>query len=64
MSAEIDKVDLKRSAPSDKKESEEDRDVQQAEAEVESVDDGWIGPLPSEQSTAVPAKKKKGKKVN
>lgn len=63
MSVEIAREDLKRSAPSDEKESEEDTNAQQAEAEVDGEDDGWIGPLPSEQSASVPAKKKKGKKV-
>lgn len=61
MSAEIAREDLKRSASPDKKETEEDTNAQHTEAELDGEDDGWIGPLPSEQSAAVPAKKKKGK---
>jgi len=45
------KDDLKRSAP------EEEEEPQAEEAPEE---DAWIGPMPSEQSAPVPAKKKKG----
>jgi len=58
MSNEIEREDLKRSATDDTDETEQDA-AQEVEAEGE--DDGWIGPMPSEQSAAVPAKKKKGK---
>lgn len=60
MSEENDKVDLKRSAPSDVTEPEVATEAQRVDAEEEGENDGWIGPLPSEQSAAVPAKKKKG----
>ncbi|EDW61558.2 uncharacterized protein Dvir_GJ20247 [Drosophila virilis] len=56
MSAEIDREDLKRSATADTEELE--KEATQA-TEAEGDNDGWIGPLPSEQSAAVPAKKKK-----
>jgi len=56
MSNEIEREDLKRGATDDTDETEH-----KAAQEAEGEDDGWIGPMPSEQSAAVPAKKKKGK---
>lgn len=60
MSAENEKENLKRSATEDAPEAEQEA-TQEADAEGE--DDAWIGPMPSEQSIAVPAKKKKGKQI-
>ncbi|XP_017837331.1 peptidylprolyl isomerase domain and WD repeat-containing protein 1 isoform X2 [Drosophila busckii] len=52
MSADNDKEDLKRPA-------EAAEDEREAESDEKADDDEWIGPMPSEQSAAVPAKKKK-----
>ncbi|ALC40753.1 CG3511, partial [Drosophila busckii] len=51
-SADNDKEDLKRPA-------EAAEDEREAESDEKADDDEWIGPMPSEQSAAVPAKKKK-----
>ncbi|KAH8371538.1 hypothetical protein KR093_007911 [Drosophila rubida] len=60
MSSETEREDLKRRASTDKDEAEPAIAQEMvAEPEVEGEDEGWIGPMPSEQSAAVPAKKKK-----
>ncbi|KAI8039857.1 hypothetical protein M5D96_007282 [Drosophila gunungcola] len=56
--SEKSKEDLKRSAPEDEEESQNGT---APEKEAEGEEDAWIGPMPSEQSAPVPAKKKKGK---
>lgn len=66
MSADNEKENLKRSATEDTAETEKSAESEQSanqETEAEGEDDAWIGPMPSEQSTAVPAKKKKGKQA-
>jgi len=52
------KEDLKRSAPEEENEPQEESVSSEKEAEGE--EDAWIGPMPSEQSAPAPAKKKKG----